>query len=96
VDDSELDDFLMQRLADVPVEDEGFTDRLRQRLRSRRRRRRTALVAAAITAAIPAASVGTVDLSLATVPEMFAVMMLVAVCAVVWIATESGEARLAP
>jgi hypothetical protein len=48
---------------------------------------------AASTAVIPAASINTAELSaMATVPQIAAVMMLVATCAVVWIATESREA----
>ena len=97
MDDRELDAFLTQRLAEMPVADEGFTARVRRRLENHRRRRRVALLAAASTAVIPVASLNATDLSaMVTVPQIAAVMMLVAACAVVWIATESREASLAP
>ena len=96
MDDRELDAFLTQRLAETPVADEGFTARVRRRLENHRRRRRVALLAAASTAVLPAASLSAADLSaMSTVPQIAAVMLLVAACAVVWIATESREASLA-
>jgi len=95
MDNRELDALLTQRLADAPVADDGFTDGVRRRLQSHRRRRRATLLVAAIAAAIPVASIGTIDLSaVVTAPQIVAMMMLAAVCAVVWIATESREASL--
>ena len=93
--DAEFDAYLVCHLDEAPLPDEGFTRAVAARMQRHRRHRRLAFAGAVAVATVIAATA--IDVSPAPVcsfraitPEIIAAaLLLITVCSLVWIGTES-------
>jgi hypothetical protein len=100
--EAEFDDLLRRSLAEAPLPESAFTERVVQRLRRQRRRRRLALagalgVAAAISGTGAALAAGPwIVVPPVSTGTLVAAVVLAAACGVAWLGAEPGGIPRSP